>query len=412
MLILTIVVVVVALATLATTGFVVVTRRRLPRKPPESLPKRPPTEPEAPRSRPAESPPARAGPVGTVAPSGTAEEAPAGAGPVAEAEVEPGVAPQTAPDGVGSGVSEGTVVEAERPRLRDRMARARTLLSGYLGSVRSRGKIDDSTWEELEEALILADVGVLATTRLLDNLRLQVKAGEVTEAESLIAALRRDLVEVLAGDRELHMAPDGTTVWLFVGVNGVGKTTTIGKVGLQEVSKGHRVVMAAGDTFRAAAADQLEMWAQRAGASAVRGNEGGDPGAVVFDAVQHAAARGCDLVLADTAGRLHTKTNLMEELKKVRRVAERPPGVVMETLLVIDATTGQNGLIQARQFASAVGVTGVVLTKLDGTAKGGIVVAIADDLAIPIKLVGLGEGVGDLVEFDAAEFVDALLAPP
>ncbi len=414
MLILTIVVIVVALATLATTGFVVVTRRRLPRKPPESLPKRPAARPETPRLRSDEIPPARAGAVGTVAPPATAEEAAAGAGPVVEAGVEPEVAPQTASDGVGSFgavVSEGTVVEAERPRIRDRMARARTLLSGYLGSVRSRGKIDDSTWEELEEALILADVGVLATTRLLDGLRLKVKAGEVTEAESLIAALRRDLVELLAGDRELRMAPEGTTVWLFVGVNGVGKTTTIGKVGLQEVSKGHRVVMAAGDTFRAAAADQLEMWAQRAGASAVRGNEGGDPGAVVFDAVQHAAARGCDLVLADTAGRLHTKTNLMEELKKVRRVAERPPGVVMETLLVIDATTGQNGLIQARQFASAVGVTGVVLTKLDGTAKGGIVVAIADDLAIPIKLVGLGEGVGDLVEFDAAEFVDALLAP-
>ncbi len=411
MLILTIVVVVVALATLAATGFVVVARRRPIRKLPESPPKRPAVRPEAPRPRQDEIEPARAGPVGTVAPPATAEEAAAGAGTVVEAGVEPGVAPQTAPDGVGSVVSEGTVVEADRPRIRDRMARARTLLSGYLGSVRSRGKIDDSTWEELEEALILADVGVLATTRLLDGLRLQVKAGDVTDAESLIAALRRDLVEVLAGDRELHMAPDGTTVWLFVGVNGVGKTTTIGKVGLQEVSKGHRVVMAAGDTFRAAAADQLEMWAERAGASAVRGNEGGDPGAVVFDAVQHAAARGCDLVLADTAGRLHTKTNLMEELKKVRRVAERPPGVVTETLLVIDATTGQNGLIQARQFASAVGVTGVVLTKLDGTAKGGIVVAIADDLAIPIKLVGLGEGVGDLVEFDAAEFVDALLAP-
>ena len=400
MLILTIVVVVVALATLATTGFVVVTRRRLPRKPPESLPKRLPARTETPRPRPDEIPPARAGPVGTVAPPATAEEVPAGVSPVGEVGVEPDVEVGVEPD-----------VEAERPRIRDRMARARTLLGGYLGSVRSRGKIDDSTWEELEEALILADVGVLATTRLLDGLRLKVKAGEVTEAESLIAALRSDLVDVLAGDRELRMAPEGTTVWLFVGVNGVGKTTTIGKVGLQEVSKGHRVVMAAGDTFRAAAADQLEMWAQRAGASAVRGNEGGDPGAVVFDAVQHAAARGCDLVLADTAGRLHTKTNLMEELKKVRRVAERPPGMVMETLLVIDATTGQNGLIQARQFASAVGVTGVVLTKLDGTAKGGIVVAIADDLAIPIKLVGLGEGVGDLVEFDAAEFVDALLAP-
>ena len=168
--------------------------------------------------------------------------------------------------------------------------------------------------------------------------------------------------------------------------------------------------MAAGDTFRAAAADQLETWAERAGAALVRGNEGGDPGAVVFDAVQHASARGADLVLADTAGRLHTKTNLMEELKKVRRVAERPPGVVSEVLLVIDATTGQNGLMQARQFAEAVGVTGVVLTKLDGTARGGIVLAIQAELGIPVKLVGVGEAPEDLVDFDPAEFVDALFA--
>ncbi|MBV9660524.1 MAG: signal recognition particle-docking protein FtsY, partial [Acidimicrobiales bacterium] len=200
------------------------------------------------------------------------------------------------------------------------------------------------------------------------------------------------------------------TVWLFVGVNGVGKTTTIGKLGMRHVGAGHKVVMAAGDTFRAAAADQLELWAGRVGATVIRGKEGGDPGAVVFDAVQHAAARGADLVLADTAGRLHTKTNLMEELKKVRRVAERPPGVVTEVLLVIDATTGQNGLIQARQFADAVGVTGVVLTKLDGTAKGGIVIAIRSELDIPIKLVGLGEGPADLVDFDPAEFVEALIS--
>jgi fused signal recognition particle receptor len=214
---------------------------------------------------------------------------------------------------------------------------------------------------------------------------------------------------VLEGDRELHVSPEGTTVWLFVGVNGVGKTTTIGKLGMRQVRAGHRVVMAAGDTFRAAAADQLEMWSERVGAAVIKGKEGGDPGAVVYDAVQHAAARGADLVLADTAGRLHTKTNLMEELKKVRRVAERPPGVVSEVLLVIDATTGQNGLNQARQFASAVGVTGVVLTKLDGTAKGGIVLAIRSELGIPIKLVGLGEGPEDLVDFDAVEFVDALI---
>jgi fused signal recognition particle receptor len=199
------------------------------------------------------------------------------------------------------------------------------------------------------------------------------------------------------------------TVWLFVGVNGVGKTTTIGKVAMREESEGRRVVLAAGDTFRAAAADQLELWAERAGAAFVRGNEGGDPGAVVFDAVQHATARDIPLVLADTAGRLHNKVNLMEELKKVRRVADRPPGSVTEVLLVLDATTGQNGLVQARTFTEAVAVTGIVLTKLDGTAKGGIAVAIMSELGIPIKLVGLGEGPEDLVPFDAREFVDALL---
>ena len=197
-------------------------------------------------------------------------------------------------------------------------------------------------------------------------------------------------------------------MWLFVGVNGVGKTTTIGKVGARQIADGHTVVMAAGDTFRAAAAEQLEQWADRVGADLVRGAEGGDPSSVIFDAVQRAAARGADLVLADTAGRLHTKVNLMEELRKVRRVADRPPGHVSEVLLVIDATTGQNGLVQARQFTEAVEVTGVVLTKLDGSAKGGIVLAIQTDLGIPVKLVGLGETADDLVDFDAREFVDAL----
>ena len=197
-------------------------------------------------------------------------------------------------------------------------------------------------------------------------------------------------------------------MWLFVGVNGVGKTTTIGKVGARQIADGHTVVMAAGDTFRAAAAEQLEQWADRVGADLVRGAEGGDPSSVIFDAVQRAAARGADLVLADTAGRLHTKVNLMEELRKVRRVADRPPGHVSEVLLVIDATTGQNGLAQARQFTEAVEVTGVVLTKLDGSAKGGIVLAIQKELGLPVKLVGLGETAADLVDFDADEFVDAL----
>ena len=200
-------------------------------------------------------------------------------------------------------------------------------------------------------------------------------------------------------------------VWLFVGVNGVGKTTTIGKLATRESKEGLRVLLAAGDTFRAAAADQLGLWAERSGAEIVRGAEGGDPSSVVFDAVQAAGARGADLVLADTAGRLHTKVNLVEELKKIRRVADREPGQVVEVLLVLDATTGQNAVSQAREFSEAVDATGVVLTKLDGTARGGVVVAISRELGLPVKLVGLGEGAADLVPFDPASFVDALLEP-
>jgi fused signal recognition particle receptor len=199
-------------------------------------------------------------------------------------------------------------------------------------------------------------------------------------------------------------------VWLFVGVNGVGKTTTIGKVSAQQVAAGRSVVLAAGDTFRAAAAEQLGTWAERSGAELVRGAEGGDPSSVIFDGVQRAKSRGADLVLGDTAGRLQNKSNLMEELRKVRRVADREPGLVSEVLLVIDATTGQNGLSQAREFTEAAGVTGVVLTKLDGSAKGGIVFAIETEFGIPVKLVGLGETIGDLVPFDPDEFVGALFA--
>jgi fused signal recognition particle receptor len=283
------------------------------------------------------------------------------------------------------------------------------LFGGYVRSVRSRGKISDETWDDLEEALIRADVGVELTTAVLDDLRDRVKAESISDPDAVLEALRGELVERLAGDRVLHFADAAPDIWLFVGVNGVGKTTTIGKIGLRATADGRSVVMAAADTFRAAAADQLDLWARRVGADLVRGAEGGDPGAVVFDAKERAAARQVDLVLADTAGRLHTKVNLMEELKKVRRVSERPPGQLSEVLLVIDATTGQNGLVQAKEFAAAVGVTGVVLTKLDGTAKGGIALAIQSELGIPIKLVGLGEAPEDLVDFDASEFVDALL---
>ena len=297
------------------------------------------------------------------------------------------------------------------PRLRERLGKARNLLATRVSSVLARSGIDEETWEELEEALILADVGVSTTTSLLDGLRTRVKAGEIGGPDALLDALKSELKAIMGrGDRSLHQETGSANVWLFVGVNGVGKTTTIGKVGMREAAEGRSVVMAAGDTFRAAATEQLALWANRVEADFVRGSEGGDPGSVLFDAVQRAVARGTDLVLVDTAGRLHTKVNLMEELKKVRRVAERSPAHLGEVLLVLDATTGQNGLVQARQFSDAVGVTGVVLTKLDGTAKGGIALAIVNDLGLPIKLVGLGESAADLVPLDPDEFVEALFA--
>ncbi len=304
---------------------------------------------------------------------------------------------------------EAEQAEAVKPRFRDRLAKARSLLAGYVSSILARSTIDQQTWDELEEALIRADVGVTTTTMVLDELRAEVAEKGITEPEALMAQLKGDLKARLAvGTRELSFEPGAPNVWLFVGVNGVGKTTTIGKLGKRARADGRSVVMAAGDTFRAAAAEQLGVWAERVGADLVQGAEGGDPSSVIFDAVQRAAARNVDLVLADTAGRLHTKVNLMEQLRKVRRVAEKPPGRVTEVLLVLDATTGQNGLAQAQQFTEAVEVTGVVLTKLDGSARGGIVLAIQRELDIPVKLVGLGETVDDLVPFDPDEFIEAL----
>lgn len=301
----------------------------------------------------------------------------------------------------------------EMPTFRSRMGRAAAVFSGAFGGVRSRSGVTNETWDDLEEALLRADVGIGVTTALLDGLRDRVNAKEITTPDQLLDALRSDMSGRLAGaDRRLHRnASDGfVDVWLFVGVNGVGKTTTIGKVSAQQTAAGASVVLAAGDTFRAAAAEQLGTWAERSGAELVRGAEGGDPSSVVFDAVQRAKSRNADLVLADTAGRLQNKSNLMEELRKVRRVADRDPGHVSEVLLVIDATTGQNGLSQAREFAEAAGVTGVVLTKLDGSAKGGIVFAIETEFGLPVKLVGLGETIGDLVAFEPDEFVGALFS--
>lgn len=300
----------------------------------------------------------------------------------------------------------------ERPRFRDRVAKARATFSGAFGGVRGRAGITAESWDELEEALLRADVGLRVTNGLLEPLRARVKSKEITDPDALLTALQGEMKARLAdSDRSLRLedrAGAGPNVWLFVGVNGVGKTTTIGKVAAQQRAEGRRVLLAAGDTFRAAAAEQLQTWAERSGAEFVRGSEGGDPSSVIFDGVQAAAARHCDLVLGDTAGRLQNKSNLMEELRKVRRVADREPGRVTEVLLVIDATTGQNGLVQAKEFGDVTEVTGVVLTKLDGSAKGGIVFAIETELGIPVKLVGLGETIGDLVAFDPDEFVDAL----
>ena len=303
------------------------------------------------------------------------------------------------------------------PTYRERLGRSRGLF-GTLRSLRGRRSLDADALSELEDVLLRSDVGVATTEALMASVRRAAEEGTLDGGDGLLEALRTDLISILtvdpAGipiDRHLSTSVrDGhVPVWLFVGVNGVGKTTTIGKLAARESAAGRRVLLAAGDTFRAAAADQLAMWAERAGSEIVRGAEGGDPSSVVFDAIAAAGARGADLVLADTAGRLHTKVNLIEELKKIRRVADREPGEVTEVLLVLDATTGQNGISQARQFGEAVDATGVVLTKLDGTARGGVVIAIQRELGLPVKLVGLGEQADDLVIFDPVCFVDALL---
>ncbi len=325
-------------------------------------------------------------------------------------ESEPVESDQVESDQVESGQpTEPIEDELPRPRFRDRLGKARGALGGYVGGVLGRTAIDQNTWEDLEEALIVADVGPLVTTELLDSLKVRVKADSIKTPVALMEALRADLkARLAAGDRSLRFDEGVTNVWLFVGVNGVGKTTTIGKIAKRQIADGRTVLVAAGDTFRAAAAEQLAMWADRSGADIVRGAEGADPASVIYSGVEKAAAKGTQLVLADTAGRLQTKSNLMDELGKIRRVADREPGRVTETLLVLDATTGQNGLNQAEQFRGAADITGVVLTKLDGTAKGGIAFAIQTKLGIPIKLVGLGEQVNDLVAFDPDEYVDAL----
>ena len=281
-------------------------------------------------------------------------------------------------------------------------------LSSALKGMFARATIDDDTWEQLEDALLSADFGPDIADSVVEELRASVVKYRTTDPADLRRMLRETLEERLARlDPTLRLTARPAVV-LVVGVNGVGKTTTIGKLASQQIAEGHRVLLAAADTFRAAAADQLQLWAERSGSEIVRAQEGADPGSVVFDAMAAAASRGADLVLVDTAGRLHTKSNLMEELKKLRRIVDRTEGALKEVILVIDASTGQNGLVQARQFADAVDVTGIALTKLDGTAKGGIVIAIQSELGIPVKVVGVGETIGDLIPFDAAEFASAL----
>ena len=311
-------------------------------------------------------------------------------------------------------VEEEPTVEEDLPAgtFRERLAKARSTFAGAIAGVLCRSSITDESFDDLEEALLRADVGVAIAGELLSGLRVKVANKEITEPSDLLYALEAEMTARLVGaDRSLnfeHFEPGHPNVWMFVGVNGVGKTTTIGKLAKQHVDRGRSVLLAAGDTFRAAAAEQLTAWAERSGVDVVRGAEGADPSSVIFDGIEKAAAKKIELVLADTAGRLHTKSNLMDELAKVRRVAEKGAGTVTETLLVIDATTGQNGLTQAREFGQVTNVTGVVLTKLDGSAKGGIVFSIETELGIPVKLVGIGETIGDLIDFDPEEFVSAL----
>jgi fused signal recognition particle receptor len=366
---------VVVLAT-ATVGLVRVRRRRAIES------GRPPTLEAAPQPAPVTAP--------RVAPSATTS---VGAEPVDTAGAPRAVAP-----------------EVEAPAaLSVRLGSARSLFD-RVRALRGRTTVGADELAEVEAALLRADVGTATTASILEAIT-TAAADRTLGDDGVTGALRRELLAVLGpapAPLSSKVDADRVAVWLFVGVNGVGKTTTIGKVAAVE-SKQIPVLLAAGDTFRAAAADQLETWATRVGCELVRAEEGADPGAVVHDALHRAASRGIPLVLADTAGRLHNKANLLEELKKVRRVADRAPGQVAEVLLVLDATTGQNAIAQAREFSEAVGVTGIVLTKLDGTARGGVVLAVQRELGIPVRLVGVGEQLEDLVAFDPVAFVDALL---
>ena len=296
-------------------------------------------------------------------------------------------------------------------KIKQGLTKTRDALSNTLGNVFSGfSEIDDVFYDELEESLILADLGVETSTKAVTKLRKNVRENHLKTTDEAKTALKEILTDMLnVGDTQLNLATKPSVI-LVIGVNGVGKTTTIGKIATQLTDEGKKVLFVAGDTFRAAAADQLEIWAQRSGADIVRQHEGADPASVVFDGLQAAKSRGADVIIIDTAGRLHNKTNLMNELNKISRIVERElPEASREVLLVLDGTTGQNGLIQAKQFKEIAGVTALAVTKLDGTAKGGIVIAVADTLQIPVKFVGVGEKAEDLMPFVAADFVEALL---
>ncbi|MFV2118419.1 signal recognition particle-docking protein FtsY [Streptomyces sp. Act-28] len=317
-------------------------------------------------------------------------------------------------------VAEPPVREVEIPapaagrlvRLRARLARSQNSLGKGLLTLLSRDNLDEETWEEIEDTLLTADVGVAPTQELVERLRERVRVLGTRTPDELRALLREELLALVGTDFDRSVKTEGGLetpgVVMVVGVNGTGKTTTTGKLARVLVADGRSVVLGAADTFRAAAADQLQTWGERVGARTVRGPEGGDPASIAYDAVKEGIAEGADVVLIDTAGRLHTKTGLMDELGKVKRVVEKH-GPLDEILLVLDATTGQNGLVQARVFAEVVDITGIVLTKLDGTAKGGIVIAVQRELGVPVKLVGLGEGPDDLAPFEPEAFVDALI---
>ncbi|MGW4089589.1 signal recognition particle-docking protein FtsY [Nocardia sp. NPDC004750] len=342
----------------------------------------------------------------------TAEPPTATAGPDTEAATEI-VAPDT-PAGVEAPVAleEIEPTAGRLVRLRGRLSRSQNAVGKSLLGLLGGGDLDDDSWEEVEDTLVLADLGTASTTAVVSRLRSEMAARSVRTTDEARAVLRDVLIEQLRPDLDRSVRalphPDHPSILLVVGVNGTGKTTTTGKLARVLVADGRRVLLGAADTFRAAAADQLQTWGERVGADTVRGREGADPAAVAFDAVAAGVEHGVDVVLIDTAGRLHTKTGLMDELGKVKRVVEKK-AAVDEVLLVLDATVGQNGLTQARVFAEVVDITGVVLTKLDGTAKGGIVFQVQHELGVPVKLVGLGEGADDLAPFEPAAFVDALL---